>query len=104
MIRMLSVAGARPKFTKITLLAAACRRHPDIEHHLAHTWPRYDVAMSDAFFDQLRIRRARLQPRDRLDRPAGPDRRNHGESFQPVSSSGLRRRMNPQEEVADGEP
>lgn len=53
MIRVLSVAGARPNFIKIGALHHAFAAHPALEPRLVHTGQHYDARMSDVFFEQL---------------------------------------------------
>ena len=53
MIRVLSVAGARPNFIKIGALHHAFAAHPGLEPRLVHTGQHYDRRMSEVFFDQL---------------------------------------------------
>lgn len=55
-IRVLSIVGARPNFMKIAPFARALAGlSPRVEHRLVHTGQHYDAALSDAFFDGLRI-------------------------------------------------
>jgi UDP-N-acetylglucosamine 2-epimerase (non-hydrolysing) len=51
------VAGARPNFMKIAPILAACAARPGLRSTLVHTGQHYDEAMSQLFFDQLRIPR-----------------------------------------------
>lgn len=55
MVKIISVAGARPNFMKIAPLMAAFGQHPEIEPMLVHTGQHYDEKMSDLFFKQLGI-------------------------------------------------
>ncbi len=55
MIKIISIAGARPNFMKIAPLMEAFGQHPDIEPMLVHTGQHYDERMSDLFFRQLGI-------------------------------------------------
>ncbi len=55
MIRIISVAGARPNFMKIAPLMDAFRNTSPIEPLLVHTGQHYDERMSDLFFRQLGI-------------------------------------------------
>ena len=57
MMRMMLVAGARPNFVKVAPLMRAVAGNDDIEAILVHTGQHYDRAMSDAFFNDLEIRR-----------------------------------------------
>ncbi len=50
---ILSVVGARPNFMKLAPLHRALRRHEGIRHVIVHTGQHYDVAMSQAFFQDL---------------------------------------------------
>jgi UDP-N-acetylglucosamine 2-epimerase (non-hydrolysing) len=56
-MRMMLVAGARPNFVKIAPLIRAVAGYRDIQAILVHTGQHYDQAMSDAFFNDLEIRR-----------------------------------------------
>ena len=49
------VAGARPNFMKIAPLVSAARRRGGFEVSIVHTGQHYDKAMSELFFDELRI-------------------------------------------------
>jgi len=55
MIRVLSVAGARPNFIKVGALHAAFSRVPEIHSRILHTGQHYDARMSDVFFRQLEL-------------------------------------------------
>ncbi len=56
-MKVLSVVGARPQFVKLAPVAQALARAADggIEHVIVHTGQHYDAAMSDVFFEDLRI-------------------------------------------------
>ena len=54
-MKLVSVVGARPNFMKLAPLAAEFDRRDDVEHFVVHTGQHYDVAMSDAFFQELQI-------------------------------------------------
>ena len=49
------VAGARPNFMKIAPLVSAAERLGGFELSIVHTGQHYDTAMSELFFDELRI-------------------------------------------------
>lgn len=51
---ILSVVGARPQFVKLAPVAAALDATGQ-RHVIVHTGQHYDAAMSDVFFDELRI-------------------------------------------------
>lgn len=53
-MRVLSVVGARPQFVKLAPIAEAFAT-AGIDHVIVHTGQHYDTAMSDVFFDDLRI-------------------------------------------------
>ena len=53
MVRVLSVAGARPNFVKVAALHHAFAAHPALEPRLVHTGQHYDRRLSDVFFEQL---------------------------------------------------
>jgi UDP-N-acetylglucosamine 2-epimerase (non-hydrolysing) len=60
MMKLMSIAGARPNFMKIAPLADAIAVHnatstPFIEHLIVHTGQHYDEKMSDLFFRELGI-------------------------------------------------
>ncbi len=54
-MKVLSVVGARPQFVKLGPVAQALARTGDIEHVIVHTGQHYDAAMSDVFFEDLKI-------------------------------------------------
>jgi UDP-N-acetylglucosamine 2-epimerase (non-hydrolysing) len=53
-VKVLSVVGARPQFVKLAPVAAALTAAGD-QHVIVHTGQHYDAAMSDVFFDDLKI-------------------------------------------------
>lgn len=53
-MRVVSIVGARPQFVKLAPVAAALVA-AGVDHRIIHTGQHYDVAMSDAFFDDLGI-------------------------------------------------
>ncbi len=54
MLKVLLIAGARPNFMKVApIYAEMKRRAAEFEPMIVHTGQHYDVAMSDAFFDDL---------------------------------------------------
>jgi UDP-N-acetylglucosamine 2-epimerase (non-hydrolysing) len=54
---ILHVVGARPNFMKIAPVLAACSAHPGLSSTLVHTGQHYDEAMSQTFFEELRLPR-----------------------------------------------
>jgi UDP-N-acetylglucosamine 2-epimerase len=60
-LKIISVVGARPQFMKARMLSRAIKKHnktsrtPQVEECIVHTGQHYDAAMSQVFFDQLRI-------------------------------------------------
>jgi len=56
MLKIITVAGARPNFMKVApLVEAMNRRSADFQSILVHTGQHYDAAMSDAFFRDLEM-------------------------------------------------
>lgn len=56
MLKVITVAGARPNFMKVApLVAAMKRRSTEFQSILVHTGQHYDATMSDAFFRDLEI-------------------------------------------------
>ncbi len=55
MIKILSIAGARPNFMKVAPLIRATDEVGGFEHKLVHTGQHYDDSMSQVFFDDLGI-------------------------------------------------
>jgi UDP-N-acetylglucosamine 2-epimerase (non-hydrolysing) len=53
--RILSVVGARPNFMKMAPILRQLSKHPEFESYLVHTGQHYDDAMSQVFFDDLRM-------------------------------------------------
>ena len=56
-LHIVHVAGARPNFMKIAPVLAACAGRTGLRSTLVHTGQHYDEAMSQLFFDELRIPR-----------------------------------------------
>jgi UDP-N-acetylglucosamine 2-epimerase (non-hydrolysing) len=54
-LRIMSIVGARPNMMKVAPLMAEMRRHAEIDPVLVHTGQHYDYAMSQVFFDQLKM-------------------------------------------------
>lgn len=52
------VVGARPNFIKVGPVHRALARCPDVSSRIVHTGQHYDRAMSDVFFEELRLPRA----------------------------------------------
>ncbi len=59
-MKIINVCGARPNFMKIAPLMRAFAARPAIQPILVHTGQHYDEAMSQAFFDDLRLPRPDL--------------------------------------------
>ena len=53
-MRVVSIVGARPQFVKLAPMAHAFEKL-GVDHKIIHTGQHYDVNMSDAFFQDLRI-------------------------------------------------
>jgi UDP-N-acetylglucosamine 2-epimerase (non-hydrolysing) len=54
MLKIITVAGARPNLMKVAPLVAAMKRRPgEFQSFLVHTGQHYDEAMSEAFFHDL---------------------------------------------------
>jgi UDP-N-acetylglucosamine 2-epimerase (non-hydrolysing) len=56
-MNVVAVVGARPNFMKMAPILAEMRRDPEIRVRLIHTGQHYDAAMSQLFFDELRLPR-----------------------------------------------
>jgi len=56
MMKVSSIVGARPNFTKLAALEFAFRKRPEIQHVIIHTGQHYDELMSSRFFEDLEIR------------------------------------------------
>lgn len=55
--KILTVVGTRPNFIKITQFEKVFAQYPEeFEHKLLHTGQHYDKAMSQVFFEQLKLR------------------------------------------------
>ncbi len=55
--KILTVVGTRPNFIKITQFEKEFSKYPDeFEFRLLHTGQHYDKAMSEVFFEQLKLR------------------------------------------------
>lgn len=57
MTHLACIVGARPNFMKMAPLLRQIELTPGLEATLIHTGQHYDAALSDVFFDQLRIPR-----------------------------------------------
>lgn len=61
MLKVMSIAGARPNFIKLASIARAIQNHtrngnvPELRHIIVHTGQHYDQKMSDSFFVELDI-------------------------------------------------
>ncbi|MEZ5934507.1 MAG: UDP-N-acetylglucosamine 2-epimerase (non-hydrolyzing) [Alphaproteobacteria bacterium] len=55
MIRLATIAGARPQFVKVAVVARALARLEGVEHILIHTGQHFDHNMSAKVFDELAI-------------------------------------------------
>jgi UDP-N-acetylglucosamine 2-epimerase (non-hydrolysing) len=60
MKRVFNVCGARPNFMKIAPLAHAMQRSGKLSGTIVHTGQHYDSALSDVFFEELRIPRPEI--------------------------------------------
>lgn len=58
-MKLLSIVGARPNFTKLAVFTSAIAERveegAEIEHRILHTGQHYDTTMSDVFFSELQI-------------------------------------------------
>lgn len=54
-LRIMNIVGTRPNMMKVAPLIAEMKRHDNIVPVLVHTGQHYDYAMSQVFFDQLRM-------------------------------------------------
>lgn len=73
-MRVLSVVGARPQFVKAALLSAEFERR-GVDEVLVHTGQHYEHAMSEVFFEELRL----PEPRENLGVAGGPHGAQTGE-------------------------
>lgn len=55
MLRLVTIAGARPQFVKVAVVARALRDLDGLDHAIIHTGQHFDHEMSDRFFDELSI-------------------------------------------------
>ena len=55
MIKVISIAGARPQFIKTGIMSIAMSRYTQIRHLVVHTGQHFDADMSDSFFHDLQI-------------------------------------------------
>jgi UDP-GlcNAc3NAcA epimerase len=54
-MRLVTIAGARPQFVKVAVVARALSNLGNIDHVLIHTGQHFDHRMSAQFFDELSI-------------------------------------------------
>ena len=54
-MRLVTIAGARPQFVKVAVVARALASFDLIEHVIIHTGQHFDHRMSAQFFDELAI-------------------------------------------------
>ncbi|MEL6963991.1 MAG: UDP-N-acetylglucosamine 2-epimerase (non-hydrolyzing) [Pseudomonadota bacterium] len=54
-MRFVTIAGARPQFVKVAVVARALDDLGDVDHRIIHTGQHYDHRMSAQFFDELAI-------------------------------------------------
>ena len=54
-MRIACVAGARPNFVKVAPLRREMLRRAGLDHYLVHTGQHYDAALSEQFFEELKI-------------------------------------------------
>ena len=71
-VRVLTVVGNRPQFIKAA--AVSHRLRDGAEEVLVHTGQHYDEELSQVFFSELGLPRARAPPRARRRLQHGPDR------------------------------
>lgn len=57
--KVVSVVGARPQFIKAAVVHRALDKFSDIENFIIHTGQHYDDKMSDIFFSELEIKKAK---------------------------------------------
>src|SRR5687767_8674361 len=60
MKKVFNVCGARPNFMKIAPLVHAMHRSTKLISTVVHTGQHYDPALSDVFFDELKIPRPEI--------------------------------------------
>ena len=60
MKKIFNICGARPNFMKIAPLAHAMQRSGSLAGTIVHTGQHYDSALSDVFFEELRIPRPEI--------------------------------------------
>jgi len=53
--RLVTIAGARPQFVKVAVVARALAQRDGLDHVLIHTGQHFDHRMSAQFFDELAI-------------------------------------------------
>lgn len=54
-LRLVSVVGARPQFVKLAPIVRVAGQRGDVDHRILHTGQHYDSAMSDVFFEDLKM-------------------------------------------------
>ncbi len=67
-MRLVTIAGARPQFVKVAVVARALGKLEGVDHTLIHTGQHFDYCMSAQFFDELAI----PEPAHNLEIAGGP--------------------------------
>lgn len=59
--KLITILGARPQFVKAAALSRELNKYQDIEEIIVHTGQHFDQNMSDVFFEEMQIPRAKYQ-------------------------------------------
>lgn len=87
-MRLVTIAGARPQFIKVAVVARALGKLDGVDHAIIHTGQHFDHCMSAQFFDELAI----PEPAHNLEIAGGPHGQMTGRMMEAIEALFLARR------------